>query len=180
MTSTDSDRVILVDDADTETGTLDKLQAHRRGLLHRALSVIVARADGQLLLQRRAAAKYHSGGLWTNTCCSHPRPGEPVLVAAERRLEEEMGISCGLSPLFTIHYRARVSNDLVENELVHVFGGHFEGVPRPDPLEVAEWRWATPATIRREVAVNPERYSVWFRKYLDEFGREIARIAADA
>ena len=178
MVSTDMDRVILVDEEDYDRGSLDKLEAHRAGVLHRALSVIVARGDGRLLLQKRAARKYHSGGLWTNTCCSHPRPGEPVDVAASRRLEEEMGFSCRLTPLFTAQYRADVSNGLVENELVHVFGGRFEGTPDPDPDEVEDWRWSSVAEIRADMVAHPERYSVWFRKYLDEFGREIAGIAA--
>jgi len=178
MVSTDTDRVILVDEEDCERGSLDKFEAHRSGVLHRALSVIVARGDGKLLLQKRAAGKYHSGGLWTNTCCSHPRPGEPVDVAARRRLEEEMGFSCPLTPLFTVQYRAEVSNGLVENELVHVFGGRFEGTPDPDPGEVEEWRWSSIAEIRADMARRPEHYSVWFRKYLEEFGREIAGLAA--
>lgn len=172
------DRVILVDETDCDRGSLDKFEAHRRGMLHRALSVIVARSDGRLLLQRRAVGKYHSGGLWTNTCCSHPRPGEAVDVAAGRRLMEEMGFSCPLRPLFTVQYRAAVSNGLVENELVHVFGGRFDGTPQPNPGEVADWRWSSLAEIRSDIAAHPERYSVWFRKYLEEFGREIATIAA--
>lgn len=171
--STDGDRVVLVDAADLETGTMDKLAAHRRGLLHRALSVILVDGGGRLLLQKRAAAKYHSGGLWTNTCCSHPRPGEPVDVAARRRLEEEMGIACSLVPLFVTRYRAPVSNGLVENELVHVFGGRFDDAPDPDPAEVEAWRRAGLDELRADVSAAPERYSVWFRKYLDEFGREI-------
>ena len=178
MVSTDSDRVILVDETDREIGTFDKLDAHRAGMLHRALSVIVARSDGSLLLQKRAAAKYHSGGLWTNTCCSHPRPGEAVDVAAVRRLEEEMGIVCPLTALFTVHYRAEVSNGLVENELVHVFGGRFEGEPNPNPGEVEDWQWLSPDRIQADVAAEPDRYSVWFRKYLAEFGREIGAITA--
>ena len=178
MTSTDSDRVILVDAADRDCGTLDKLEAHRRGLLHRALSVIVVSDDGHLLLQRRAAGKYHSGGLWTNTCCSHPRPGEAVSVAARRRLTEEMGFACPLTPLFTVLYRADVSNGLIENELVHVFGGLYQGAPAPDTAEVADWRWASLAEIRGDIATHPERYSVWFRKYLNEFSREIGALAA--
>ncbi|MCB1495971.1 MAG: isopentenyl-diphosphate Delta-isomerase [Bauldia sp.] len=178
MVSTDSDRVILVDETDREIGTFDKLDAHRAGRLHRALSVIVARADGSLLLQKRAAAKYHSGGLWTNTCCSHPRPGEAVEFAAVRRLEEEMGITCPLTALFTVHYRAEVSNGLIENELVHVFGGRYEGEPHPNPGEVEDWRWLGPEEIREDIAAEPGRYSVWFRKYLGEFGREIGSIAA--
>ena len=178
MVSTDNDRVILVERDDREVGTLDKLAAHQSGVLHRALSVIVAQSDGSLLLQKRAAAKYHSGGLWTNTCCSHPRPGEAVDIAAHRRLEEEMGFSCPLTPLFTVQYRANVSNDLIENELVHVFGGRFEGEPNPNPTEVEDWRWASPEAIRQDVTAHPDQYSVWFRKYLDEFGGEIGGIAA--
>jgi isopentenyl-diphosphate Delta-isomerase len=178
MVSTDMDRVILVDEEDYDRGSLDKFEAHRSGVLHRALSVIVARGDGKLLLQKRAAGKYHSGGLWTNTCCSHPRPGEPVDVAASRRLEEEMGFSCPLTPLFTVQYRADVSNGLVENELVHAFGGRFEGAPDPDPDEVEDWRWSSIGEIRSDMADHPERYSVWFRKYVNEFGRKIAGIAA--
>lgn len=178
MVSTDGDRVILVDETDAETGVLDKLEAHRSGALHRALSVIVARSDGKLLLQKRAAAKYHSGGLWTNTCCSHPRPGEAVDVAAARRLVEEMGFSCPLTPLFVARYEAVVSNNLIENELVHVFGGRFEGEPVPVAAEVEDWRWCGVETLRGEIAEDPGGYSVWFRKYLDEFDREIGTITA--
>ena len=176
MTSTDSDDLILVDTADTELGILDKLSTHRQGLLHRALSVIVADREGRLMLQKRAAGKYHSGGLWTNTCCSHPRPGEPVDLAAHRRLEEEMGFGCSLRPLFTVHYRADVSNGLIENELVHVFGGRFEGTPQPNPDEVEDWRWSTIGDLRIEMARRPQTFSIWFRKYVKEFGDAIADI----
>lgn len=176
MVSTDADQVILVDETDAERGLLDKLEAHRRGALHRALSVIVARSDGRLLLQKRAAAKYHSGGLWTNTCCSHPRPGEAVDVAAARRLVEEMGFSCDLTPLFVARYEAEVSNNLIENELVHVFGGRFDGTPEPIADEVEDWRWCSIETLRREIVESPENFSVWFRKYLEEFDREIRMI----
>ena len=169
MGATDGDLVILVDEDDRETGTLGKLPAHREGLLHRAISVILADGDGRLLLQKRAAAKYHSGGLWTNTCCSHPRPVDAADVAAARRLAEEMGVAVALRPLFTARYRAPVSNGLVENEVVHVFGGRFEGTPLPDPAEVEDWRYAALDAVAKEVAVAPERYSVWFRKYLAEF-----------
>ncbi|WP_421726491.1 isopentenyl-diphosphate Delta-isomerase [Bauldia sp.] len=178
MNATDADRVILVDDADREHGTMDKLEAHRRGALHRALSVIVARADGHLLLQRRAAGKYHSGDLWTNTCCSHPRPGEPVAVAAGRRLDEEMGFTCPLRPLFVTHYEAPVSNGLIENEFVHVFGGRFDGEPRPDPAEVSAWRWVAVDDLQRDMAEHPETYTVWFRTYLDAFERDIRSLVA--
>jgi isopentenyl-diphosphate delta-isomerase len=131
--------VIVVDANDSQIGTASKLEAHRSGLRHRAISVIIGDRDGRVLLHRRAAGKYHSGGLWTNTCCSHPRPGEPASDAATRRLVEEMGISCPLTFVFSMNYRAEVSNGLVEDEIVHVFGGRFDGTPIPDPLEVSDW-----------------------------------------
>jgi isopentenyl-diphosphate Delta-isomerase len=164
------DLVVLVDDNDVPTGRLEeKLEAHRRGDLHRAFSVLLSDGTGRLLLQRRALAKYHSGGLWTNTCCGHPQPGEAVSAAAERRLMEEMGIACRLTPLFRTHYRAAVSNGLIENEVVHVFGGQFEGVPIPDPSEVEDWRWETLQAIGEDVARRAELYTVWFSKYVTEF-----------
>jgi isopentenyl-diphosphate delta-isomerase len=168
------DDVILVDDHDVAIGTMPKLEAHQRGLRHRALSVIVRDSHGRLLLQARAAGKYHSGGLWTNTCCSHPRPGEDTGNAAARRLEEEMGFSCPLSHLFSTHYRAHVSNGLIEDEIVHVLAGRFDGTPIPDPREVSAWCWQAPVEIARDIEARPERYTVWFRKYCHEFWRDIA------
>ncbi|MEX0852258.1 MAG: isopentenyl-diphosphate Delta-isomerase [Bauldia sp.] len=169
MASTDHDLVILVNEADNSIGRLDKIEAHRRGSLHRALSVLVADDDGRLLLQKRAAGKYHSGGLWTNACCSHPRPGEAVTAAASRRLAEEMGFSCALSPMFTARYRSPVSNGLIENEIVHVFGGRSDRSPSPDRAEVEDWRFDSLAAIDADVAAAPARYSVWFRKYLLDY-----------
>lgn len=162
------ERVVLVDAADRQVGTAPKLEAHRRGLLHRALSVIVRDGEGRLLLQQRHHRKYHSGGLWTNTCCSHPRPGEPVELAAGRRLREEMGFSCPLLPLTTVTYRAEVGHGLVEHELVHVFAGAFAGAVRPDPREADGFTWVTPAALGADLAAFPARYSVWFRKYCAE------------
>ena len=176
MTATDSDDVILVDADDNEQGTQDKMSVHRQGLLHRALSVIVTDRDNRLLLQKRAIGKYHSGGLWTNTCCSHPRPGETTATAAARRLEEEMGFSCQLRALFTTEYRADVSNGLIEHELVHVFGGHFNGEPQPAPSEVEDWRWIAPGDLQVDLARRPQDYSVWFQKYMREFQQAIAAI----
>jgi isopentenyl-diphosphate Delta-isomerase len=164
-----ADEVILVDADDRPVGTMGKLEAHRQGIRHRALSVIVRDRHNRLMLQRRAFAKYHSGGLWTNTCCSHPRPGEDTGDAAARRLSEEMGFSCPLTLLFSTHYRAQVSNDLIEDELVHVFGGRFDGTPDPDPAEVAEWCWKAADDVARELDETPELYTVWFRKYRQQF-----------
>lgn len=172
------DRVVLVDQDDREIGTLPKLEAHRQGRCHRAVSVFLRDAGGRLLLQRRAAGKYHSPGLWSNTCCSHPRPGEDVLGAAARRLGEEMGLAAGLEHLFSTHYRALVSDHLIEDEIVHVFGGVAGGPPKPDASEVAGWCWKTPDEVRRDLRARPEAYTVWLRKYIEEFEREITRFAS--
>jgi isopentenyl-diphosphate delta-isomerase len=168
-----SDHVIVVDANDTPIGTASKLEAHRSGLRHRAISVVIGDRDGRILLHRRAAGKYHSGGLWTNTCCSHPRPGEQASDAATRRLVEEMGISCPLVFMFSMNYRAEVSNGLVEDEIVHVFGGRFDGTPSPDPLEVSDWCWKPFGEVERDVDARPAIYTIWFRKIRNEFWSDI-------
>lgn len=157
------ERVVLVDEWDAELGTLEKQRAHAEGRLHRALSVFVMNSQGEMLLQRRAPAKYHSGGLWTNACCSHPRPGEPVERAAHRRLREEMGIECPLEPAFAFTYRADVGGGLVEHEFDHVFLGRYDGEPRPSADEVDGWRWAPVDQLADEVAAAPEQFTPWFR-----------------
>ncbi|MBZ0139051.1 MAG: isopentenyl-diphosphate Delta-isomerase [Pseudorhodoplanes sp.] len=168
-----SDHVIVVDANDVQIGAVPKIDAHRNGLRHRAISVVIADQHRRVLLHRRAAAKYHSGGLWTNTCCSHPRPGEDAGDAAARRLFEEMGIICPLSFLFRMNYRAEVSNGLIEDEIVHVFGGRFDGEPTPDPLEVSDWCWKFFDEVERDVNLRPDIYTVWFRKIRSEFWKEI-------
>lgn len=160
--------LILVDADDLEVGTAEKLDAHRRGLLHRAFSVIIWDPSGRQLLQKRAPAKYHSGGLWTNACCGHPRPGEPVEAAAVRRLGEEMGISCPLEWLGIVRYKARLDNGLTEHEVVHVFRGRYDGPIAPDPAEAESYRWCSLDSIRHAIAAAPDRYSVWFRQYIAE------------
>jgi isopentenyl-diphosphate delta-isomerase len=157
------ERVILVDERDNEIGTAEKLRAHREARLHRAFSVFLFNSAGQVLLQRRAGAKYHSGGLWTNTCCSHPRPGEPTADAAQRRLREEMGLRCELEPTFTFIYRVELDDGLWEHELDHVFVGRTDQEPVPDPGEVEGWRWSEVDQVAREVEEHPERFTVWFR-----------------
>ena len=162
------ERVVLVDESDAEVGTAEKLRAHVEGRLHRAISVFVVDDGGRLLLQRRAAGKYHSGGQWTNTCCSHPRPGEPAPDAAVRRLREEMGIGARLRPAFRFVYRADVGGGLVEHEYDHVFVGRHDGAdPRPDPDEVDGWRWASLDELRAELRDSPERFTPWFRMVMD-------------
>ena len=166
----DDDPVILVNADDIQVGTAGKLDAHRRGLKHRAISVLVRNSNGQLLLQRRNPAKYHSGLLWANACCSHPLPGESTFEAAHRRLQQEMGITCPLEPLFTFDYRAPVSDELIENELVHVFGGTHDGDVAANPAEVSEWKWIGFDDLAGDMARNPDAYAIWFRKYVAAHG----------
>jgi len=162
----DEDTIILVDANDVPVGTASKTDVHRRGLRHRAISALVRDHAGSLLLQQRNPSKYHSGGLWANACCSHPRPGEETLAAARRRLREEMGVDCALVPLFTTHYRAAVSNGYIEDEFVHAFGGTYEGPVAPDPAEVSEWKWMPFAELWDDQIAHPDCYTVWFRHYL--------------
>jgi isopentenyl-diphosphate delta-isomerase len=161
--------VILVDDCDREVGVREKLGAHREGLLHRAFSIFVFDSEKRLLLQKRAAAKYHSGGLWSNTCCGHPRPGETTVAAARRRLREEMNFDCELREAFAFVYRAEVGA-LVEHEYDHVFVGVYDGEPAPDESEVEEWRHVSMAELRRDLRAEPSRYSRWLRLAVDEDG----------
>jgi isopentenyl-diphosphate delta-isomerase len=154
--------VLLVDADDNPIGETPKLQAHQEGRLHRAVSAFVFDPSGRMLLQRRAAGKYHSAGLWSNACCTHPRPGETTLAAANRRLEEEMGLSCDLRFRFTFLYRAELDSGLVEHELDHVFTGVTSGEPRPDPAEVSDWRWVAVGELVEEVAAQPDRFTAWF------------------
>lgn len=158
-----SEYVVLVNERDEEVGVQEKLRAHVEGKLHRAFSVFVFNEQGQLLLQQRHPAKYHSGGLWSNTCCSHPRPGEPVAEAAQRRLQEEMGIACALDRRFGFVYRSRLDGGLYEHEYDHVFVGRYDGAPAPHCDEVAHWRWVHPEALRADVAAHPGRYTYWFR-----------------
>lgn len=160
-----SDRVILVDEHDRPTGTAEKISAHRAGRLHRAFSVFVINDAGEILLQRRAGGKYHSAGLWSNTCCSHPRPGEPTTAAAHRRLREEMGFDCPLEPAGVLLYRADLDG-LVEHEYDHLLVGRWTGTPDPEPAEVSDWRWVAPADLYGEIARHPERFTAWFRPAL--------------
>ena len=178
--STDNDPVILVDANDREIGTAGKLDAHRRGVRHRAISVLVRNDRGELMLQRRSGGKYHSSGLWANACCSHPLPGEDAAVAARRRLKQEMGVDCVLEPLFMTHYRADVAEGLIEDEVVHVFGGKYMGDVEPNPAEVGEWKWMALDDIERDIRQSPQRYAVWFRHYLAVHGDLIARWSKQA
>jgi len=158
------EEVILVDDHDNAVGTAEKVRAHQDGgRLHRAFSVFVSNRRGELLLQRRAAGKYHFGGLWSNTCCGHPRPGEEVAAAARRRLGEEFGFTTDLGQVAEFTYKAHdPASGLTEHEYLHVFAGRFDGIPAPDPSEIEDWRWADRAGVESELADAPERYTPWF------------------
>lgn len=160
-----SDEIILVDDKDNATGFADKMETHRRGLLHRAFSIFLFDPDGRCLLQRRAPGKYHSGGLWSNACCSHPRRGEDMAAALQRRLEEEIGVACALGKVLEIAYDLDVGNGLREHEYNHTYAGTIapDTALTPNPEEASELRWASRAEIERELASNPERFTPWFR-----------------
>lgn len=160
------ERVILVNASDQEMGSAPKLQAHERGLLHRAFSIVLTDGTGRVLLQQRAASKYHSPSLWTNSCCGHPRPGESTHVAATRRLAEELGVHCALEHGGAFEYRAHLGNGLIEHEVDHVFVGRFTGAPEPDEREVANWRWVSLAEARREATDDSSRFSAWFLSVL--------------
>jgi isopentenyl-diphosphate delta-isomerase len=160
--STADDHVVLVDQRDRMVGVAPKLDAHRRGQLHRAVSVVLFDDEGRVLLQRRAEAKYHSAGLWSNTCCGHPRPGESVGDAARRRLMDEMGIEgCGLTWVTDFLYFAELDGGLVEHELDHVLIGKWNGPTNPDPGEVAETQWIDRELLFEELIRDPDRYTVW-------------------
>jgi len=157
------EQVILVDERDREIGSMEKMEAHRKGLLHRAISVFVFDSEGRLLLQQRAPHKYHSANLWTNTCCSHPAPGETAPDAAHRRLQEEMGLSVPLHFAFTFRYLEPFDNGLVEHELDHVFLGYTDQAPILDRAEASDYRWASLPAIEHDIQTHAESYTAWFR-----------------
>ena len=157
------EEVILVDETDTPLGKMEKMEAHRKALLHRAFSVFIFNSKGEMLLQRRAPGKYHSPGLWTNACCSHPRPGEETHSAALRRLKEELGITTTLKKLFDFTYRSAYDNGLTEFEFDHVFAGVYDDRDiRPDPAEVSDFCFRSSADIQVDLQRSPAKYTTWF------------------
>lgn len=158
-----TDSVVLVNEFDEEIGTMEKMEAHRQALLHRAFSVFIFNAGGEMLLQRRALTKYHSGGLWTNACCSHPRPGEAVEAAATRRLQEELGFVTPLEAAFSFTYKAPFDNGLTEYEFDHVLTGLYDGIIVPVPEEVCDICHMTMDDIRADLLAYPGKYTEWFR-----------------
>lgn len=162
------DHVILVNQYDTEIGTLSKLEAHEKGLLHRAISVFIVNDKGEWLMQKRADHKYHSSGLWSNTCCSHPHPGENNMEAASRRLHEEMGLNTTLTEVFHFTYFANLENDLKEHELDHVFIGFSNDQPALNPDEASDAKWMSFQEIEREIKRDPDQFSYWFRMIYEQ------------
>ena len=155
--------VILVNENDEQTGTMEKIEAHQKGLLHRAFSVFVFNSKGEMLLQQRAPGKYHNGGLWTNTCCSHPLPDEDVLTGANRRLLEEMGFTTLLSPAFNFTYQATFANGLTEHEYDYVFTGSYDGKVEIDESEVSDYCFKTINDIEASLQMDPQKYTEWFK-----------------
>lgn len=155
--------VILVDSNDKSIGVMPKMEAHEKGLLHRAFSVLIFNSDGKLLLQRRAIDKYHSGGLWTNTCCSHPAPGQGTADAAVKRLQEEMGIHANIDYHSCFIYQTALDHGLQEYELDHIYIGWSDEQPVLNPNEVMEYKYLLPEDVSEDMLKNPESYSVWFR-----------------
>jgi isopentenyl-diphosphate delta-isomerase len=155
-------QVILVDEQDIATGTMEKIEAHKKGILHRAFSVFIFNSKGEMLLQQRALNKYHSAGLWTNSCCSHPQPDEEILIAAQRRLQEEMGFTANLEKIFDFIYRADFNNGLTEYEFDHVFAGEYEGAISFNQHEVMDYCYKSMEEVQHLLQQQPQKFTQWF------------------
>lgn len=171
------EQVILVDAKDNQIGIMEKLEAHKKGLLHRAISVFIYNSNGEMLIQRRALEKYHSKGLWANTCCSHPFPGESSLEAANRRLQEEMGMKANLQEIFSFTYKSSLDNGLTEHELDHVFLGTTDTIPEINKDEVSEWKYTTHNDLTSDIEINPEKYAVWFKMIFEKVNQKVREIS---
>jgi isopentenyl-diphosphate delta-isomerase len=175
---TEEEKVILVDENDHAIGEMGKMAAHVSGELHRAVSVLVFNNMHELMLQQRSHSKYHSPGLWTNTCCSHPRPGEATPMAAHRRLKEEMGFECQLNKVFDFRYKAHFDNGLTEHELDHVYIGYYDRDPQPNPDEAADFRWIHTKDLLEAIQSDPEAYTVWFRIIMKKIEERMPELLA--
>lgn len=163
------EKVILVDVNDEPIGLMEKMEAHRNAVLHRAFSVFVLNSNNEIMLQQRASHKYHSPLLWTNTCCSHQRPGETNIMAGKRRLKEEMGFETDLKELFHFIYKAPFDNGLTEHELDHVMIGYYEDNPNVNEEEVASWKWMKMEDVKNDISIHPQIYTAWFKIIFEEF-----------
>ena len=158
------ENVILVDEHDNQIGVEEKHSAHKAGKLHRAISVFIFNSKGETLLQKRESSKYHSGRLWTNTCCGHQRPGDDTMSTAKRKLKEEMGIECELKEIFSFIYFVKFHNGLHEHEFDHVLFGTFDGEPQPDPAEAEVYRWVSSENLTKEIEARPEQFTYWLKE----------------
>ena len=165
----EEENVILVNQNDEQIGLMPKMEAHEKAVLHRAFSVFVLNDKNEIMLQQRASHKYHSPLLWTNTCCSHQRDGETNIQAGSRRLFEEMGFETGLKELFHFIYKAPFDNGLTEHELDHVMIGYYNDEPKINPDEVENWKWMSIEDVAKDIQLQPEIYTVWFKIIFDEF-----------
>ena len=168
------EKVILVNEKDEQIGLMPKMEAHEKALLHRAFSVFVFNEKNELMIQQRAHEKYHSPGLWTNTCCSHQREGESNVDAGKRRLQEEMGFSTDLKDTISFIYKAPFENGLTEHEFDHILVGKFEGEPDLNPAEVSDWKWMSLEELRDDMSRNPGRYTEWFKIIFDKYYKHIS------
>lgn len=167
------EKVILVNERDEQIGLMPKLEAHQKGVLHRAFSVFIFNNKKELMLQKRASHKYHSPGLWTNTCCSHQRDGESNIDAGTRRLQEEMGFKVPLKDSVSFIYKAPFDNGLTEHEYDHILIGNYEDTPFVNPEEVADWKWMALEDVRCDIKQNPQEYTAWFKIIFDKFYEHI-------
>lgn len=167
------EKVILVNEKDDQLGLMGKMEAHQKAVLHRAFSVFIFNKKGELLLQQRAHDKYHSPGLWTNTCCSHQRDGESNIVAGKRRLEEEMGFSCDLEEMFWFVYKASFDNGLTEHELDHVMVGYYDEDPKINEDEAASFKWMLLEEVKNDIELHPDLYTEWFKIIFKEYDQRL-------
>jgi isopentenyl-diphosphate delta-isomerase len=173
MITESEDKVILVDEYDHNIGEMEKTGAHLKGLLHRAISVLVFNSRNEVMLQQRSLTKYHSPGLWSNTCCSHPRPGEATPMAAHRRLKEEMGFECQLNKAFDFTYKVNFDNGLIEHEFDHVYIGYYDRDPIINPEEANAFRWIPIKELLGDIRSNPDSYTVWFRIIMEKIDERL-------
>ena len=170
------DNVVLVNRQDHAIGEMDKMEAHLKGALHRAFSILIFNSKGEMLLQKRGKQKYHGAGLWTNTCCSHHQLGENVKQSARERLMFEMGLSCELDFLFSFVYRSKVENNLIEHEFDHVFIGYSDLQPKPNIMEVEDFKWISRKDLRTEIEKHPEQFTCWFREIVAKIWDNISAV----
>ena len=169
------DNVILVDVHDKQIGLMPKLEAHEKGVLHRAFSVFIFNNNGELMLQKRALTKYHSPGLWTNTCCSHQREGESNIYSAKRRLSEEMGFVTELQEKTSFIYKAKFDNGLIEHELDHIIVGNYNQSPIINSFEVDSWKWMSMQDIKNNIKDQPYNYTAWFKIIFEKYYKYISQ-----